>query len=358
MKTRRIGILLAASMLVMLGAAMLLHSCGGRADEGTIPSGIVAMYVTDDMSGYKQVLATINKIDLLNTGSGDSCTVFTGPQTLDIANLAGVMLLVDVGSCHAVPYNRIHIEFAKSVALMDLAESTSECMFTSYKDNANHPNTLACGTDTCTLDINGAVNVFANKQNKLALDFNLKDFDVANFGNKSTCSVTMKVSPLHAGEMEALGHPEAITGLVSSLSTTNQTFTLTRGNATFSVLYSGVTTTQQPGIDTLLQRAQADQLRVKVMAPRIDCMSHTITASAIYVKVEGTIATGSLNTTNHTLIVNYGSGKSIALDYSSAIVEGVLAEGIWVEVKLYGFNGANFLASRVEVEANGTTTED
>jgi hypothetical protein len=328
----------------MLIAAMLLHSCGGRADEGTIPSGIVAMYVSDDMStGYTQVLATINKIDLLNTGSGAFCNVFTGPQTFDITNLAGVLQLVSVGSCTAVPYNRIHIEFAKSVTLTDLAANRSVCNFTSYMDNSNHPNILSCGTDTCTLDINGAVNVFANQQNKLALDFDLKNFVVDKISDP---------------EMEALGHPEAITGLVSNLSTTDHTFTLTRGNATFSVLYSGITTTQQPGIDALLQRAQDDQLRVQVMASQIDCVSRTITASAIYVKVEGTIAAGSLNTTNHTFIVSYGSGKSIALDYSPAIVEGILAEGIWVEVKLYGFGGTNFLANRVEVEADGTTTED
>ena len=357
MKIRRIILMLAAGMFVLLTAAVLLHSCVGGGC-GSIPSGTIAMYVTDDMSGYKQVLATINEIDLLNTGSGNSCTVFTGPQTLDIANLAGVMQLINVASCPAVPYNRIHIEFAKSVTLMNLAGSTSSCMFTSYMDRHNHPNELACGPDTCTLDINGAVNLLVNQQNKLALDFDLKDFDVANFGDPATCSVTMKVSPLHAGEIGALGHPEAITGLISGLSTTDRTFTLTRGHTTFSVLYSGITTTQQPGIVTLLQRAQDDRLRVKVMASQIDFTNQTITASAIYVKVEGTIATGSLDTMNHTFTVNYGSGKSIAIDYSSAIVEGVLAEGIWVEVKLYGFDDPNFLARRVEVEEDGTTTED
>lgn len=111
-----------------------------------------------------------------------------------------------------------------------------------------------------------------------------------------------------------------------------------------------------PKIDTLLQRAQDDGLRVKVMASQIDLTNHIITTSVIYVKVEGTIA--SLNPTDHTFTLNYKSAKSIAVDYSSAIVEGVLAEGGWVEVKLYGDNGTNFLASRVEVEAEETSTED
>jgi len=46
---------------------------------------------------------------------------------------------------------------------------------------------------------------------KVALDFMLKDFDVDNFGTPS-CSVTMKVSPIHGKEFEHLLRREAITG--------------------------------------------------------------------------------------------------------------------------------------------------
>jgi len=356
MKTRRIVLIAVVTMAAFVAAAVILHSCSSGG--GSSHSGSVAMYVTDSMSDYKQVLATVNRIELLHTGSGDSCTVFTGPLTLDIANLAGVMQLINVGPCPASPFNRIHIEFAKSVALMDAAGNTSTCAFSSYKDDNNNPNTLACGADVCALDINGAVNVLADKQNKFALDFDLKNFDVVSFGSPSTCSVTMKVSPLHAGEIETRNSPESITGLISNLSTTGRAFTLTRGNATFTVLYSGITSSQQPGLGALLQRAQDDQLRVKVTASQIDFSNHSITATAVYVKVEGTIAAGSLNTTSHAFTVNYKSGKSIGVDYGTASVEGALSEGIWVDVKLYGFDGGKFLARSVEVEANETMTED
>jgi hypothetical protein len=345
-------------MIAALFTGALLYSCSGGGGGDAAQSGAVALYLTDDIADYRQVTATINTIALLHTGSSNSCAVFTGPQTFDITNLAGVMQLINVTSCPVVPYNRIHIEFAKNVTLMDLAGNTSPCQFQSYKDVHNKPNALSCGADACTLDINGAVNVLVNKQNKLALDFDLKNFDVLNFGSPAACSVTMKVSPLHAGDMEALKHPEAITGLVSGLSTTDKTFTLTRGNASFNVLYSGITTSRQPGIDTLLRRAQDDRLRARVLASQIDLANHTITATALYVKVEGTIAADSLDTTNHTFTLNYGSGKSIALDYSPAIVDGILSEGGWAGVKLYGFDGTSFLALRVEVEANGTATDD
>jgi len=347
--------LLAAGLFTVLATGVLLNSCSSGGNSTPLSS--IALYVTDDLAGYKQVITTINKIDLKHTGSGASCNVFTGPLTLDIANLTGVMQLIDTASCPAVPYNRIHLEFGRNVALMDQAD-TSSCLFTSFLDQGNQPNTLTCGTSTCTLDINGAVNLLVTQQNKLALDFDLKSFKVANFGNPQTCSVTMKVSPLHAGEIEARKNPEAFTGLVSSLSSSDQTFTLTRGSTSFTVLYSGISTSLQPGLDTLLQRAQDDGLRVRVVASAIDLANSAITASSLYAKLEGTIAAGGLDAANHLFTVIYKSGKSMVVDYGSAIVEGTLAEGAWVEIKLTGFDGIHFHAGKIEVLPSGTTTED
>jgi hypothetical protein len=348
---KKILYLLAVITLVTGFAGLLLYSCGGGGGGGTT-SAPVGLYLTDDMSLFTQVTATIDKVQILNIGSGASCDVLTTPTAVDITQLANVMQLVNVAACPAVPYNRIHIEFEKSVELTSaptgsVPGTTSLCSFVSYKDEGNRPNVLSCSGTTCSLDINGAVNVLVNQPNKLALDFHLKDFDVDSFGTPSTCSVTMKVSPLHAGEMENLGYPEGITGLISNLSTTDQTFTLTRGHTTFSVLYSGITTTQQPGLDSLLQRAATDGLRVKVMSSNIDCRTKTITASAIYMKIEGTVS--SLNTTDHTFTLTYKGGKTIPVDYSNAVVDGTLADGASVAIKLYGFDSVNYLASRVDV---------
>lgn len=351
MNRKRVLLPVIVVTLVLGFSAFLLYSCGGGGGGGNTSSAAVGLYLTDDMSLFTQVTATINKVQVLNTGSGASCDVLTTPTAVDIAQLANVMQLVSVATCTAVPYNRIHIEFEKSVELTSaptgsVPGTTSVCSFVSYKNEGNQPNKLVCNGTICTLDINGAVNVLVNKPNKLALDFNLKEFDVASFGT-SSCSVTMKVSPIHAVEMEALGHPEGITGLISNLSTTDQTFTLTRGNTTFSVLYSGITTTQQPGLGNLLQRAEADGLRVKVMSSNIDFMTKTITASAIVVKIEGTVS--GLNTTAHTFTLTYKGGKTIPVDYSNAVVDGVLTDGVNVEAKLYGFDTVNYLASRVDV---------
>ncbi len=349
MNRKKVLLGIVAMTLVLGFSAFLLYSCSGGG--GGTSTGAVGLYLTDDMSLFTQVTATIDKVQVLNTGSGASCDVLTTPTAVDIAELADVLQLVNVAQCPAVPYNRIHIEFEKSVELTSgptatPPDATSLCSFVSFMDEGNMPNTLSCSGTTCSLDINGAVNVLVNQPNKLALDFNLKDFDVASFGTPS-CSVTMKVSPLNASEMEALGHQEGITGLISGLSTTDETFTLTRGTSTFSVLYSGITTTQQPGINSLLQFAETDGLRVQVMSSNVDFSTMTITATAIFVKVEGTVS--NLDTTAHTFTLTFQGGKTITVDYSTANVEGTLADGAAVEVKLYGFDTVNYLASKVDV---------
>ncbi len=218
-----------AAALIACFSAFLLYSCSGNNGSGTggVAPGVVGLYITDDMSLFTRVTATINSVQVLNTGSGDSCDMLTTPLAVNIAGLANVMHLASIVRCPAASYNRIRIEFEKNVVLATAATgtvpgTTSLCSFVSYKDAGNAPNTLSCSGTNCSLDITGAVNVLANQQSKLALDFNLKEFDVVGFGTPTTCTVTMKVSPLHAGEVEALGEPESITGLVSGLSTTGK----------------------------------------------------------------------------------------------------------------------------------------
>ncbi len=343
--------------IVLLTAGVILFNCSGG-NSGGGPSGKVALYATDCMSDYKQVIATINEVSVLNTGSGATCVLLDSASTttIDIANLSNVLQLLNVADCPAVPYNRLHIEFAETVDLMDSLDSSTTCSFVSYKDESHHVNTLQCMDGTCSLDINGAVNVLVNQHNEVALDFDLKDFDVDHHDN--SCSVTMKVSPIHGEGFKHLVHPKAITGLVSNLTTSTDTFTLTKHHLSLNVLYSDITSTRQPGLDDLLLRAQQDGLRTRVTASTFDYASKTIEASEILVKVEGLVS--NLTTTNHTFTLTYKKGKTLTVDFSKAAVKGTLANDAWVEVKLYGFDGtsANFLAARIEVEYECTEPYD
>ena len=347
--------------MIIFAAAITFYACGGGGGGGGggMTSGSLALYVTDDMSNFKQVTTTLNKVQLINTGTSTICDVLTNPVSLDITNLSSVLQLLNVSTCPSGTYNRIHLEFSKGVAVTDAGNTTNTCNFTSYKDEPNQPNVLQCSGNICSLDINGAVNVLANQNNKLALDFRLKDFEVNNLTGPN-CTVTMKVSPLTASEMDDKakkeGYKEAISGGISNLNTTAKTFVITKHDKTFTVDYSGITT--QQNIDQLLQFAQDKNLKVQVKASSIDLDTGTIKASAVYVKIEGTIKQGTLNTTNKTFTLTFASNE-LTVDYSSAEVEGALADNVKVAVKLIGVQGTKFKASNVEVEMEmGEEMED
>lgn len=351
----------------------LIYACGGGGGGGNAANGTVSLFATDDISDYRQVTATITKVQLVHTGTGLTCDVLKDPQIIDIANLAGVLHMLDVSQCSSGPYNRIHIEFDKTVELMDKYNTPATCSFTSYKDDdfkpGHQPKQLQCDPNSgiCTLDINGAVNVLANQYTNLALDFNLKEFDVEYFGQQN-CTVTMKVSPLHASDIDDLkahqGYKEGVTGYVSDLNTGVKTFTLkTKKGITFIVDYSqaSYSNNPQPGIDDLLDFAAKNMLKVRVMSDNIDFVNSAIMAATIYVKVEGMVKNLSGNSFT---LGNTAKGISISIDYSDAAahahVDGTLQNDTWVEVKLFGYDSVTikYLAHEVEVEESSSMGTD
>lgn len=337
--------------LFFLFFAAIIYSCGSGG--GGAATGNVSLYVTDDLSGYEQVAAVLNSVSLVGSGSGAECFLLNSPEGVDIANLSEKILLLDVASCPAGEYNRIHIVFNNTATLTDGVQ-TQTCAFKSYKDNSNHPNVLNCSgiSNTCTLDVNGAVNVFGGKNGKAGLDFDLKNFEVANFPNPN-CTVTMKVSPLNAsdiGSKKEQGYLEAITGDISNLNTTSKTFVITKGSAAFNVNYSGIN--NQPGIDQLLQFAVSNHLKVRLVAASID-LNSTLIPSEISVKAEGSIS--GLNTSAQTFTLMMPLGN-IGVNYSSAVVEGTLTDGVSAEANLTGLNGGMYIASKVE--AGQVETDD
>jgi hypothetical protein len=338
-------------VLVLVAASVIWISCGGGSGgSGSSSTGSVALYATDDMSvDYKQVTATVNKVSLVQTGTGDTCDLLTTPVTLDITDLSSMVQLLDVAACPAVDYNRIHIEFSEQSLLTDTGDVTATCNFTSYKDKGNNPNVLQCDAGNCSLDINGAVNVFANQRSKLALDFNLKKFDVQGF-NTPGCSVTMKVSPLNSAGIKGKhydGYEEGISGNVSNLDISAKSFTLSAKSGDFTVFYSSVITA---GIDNVLILAETDGLKAIVRTSAINLDTGVIDASAIDVKVDGTVSI--LDTLNQTFTLSHNT-DTIPVDYSGAEeVKGVLINGASAELKLNGYDGFNYLAREVKVGVN------
>ena len=334
----------------------------GSIDQGTglVGEGVASAVTGSDMSLFSQVTMTLTHIQLTDAEGGAVVELLNMPVMLDIANLENTMQLISVGVGPADSFNRLRIQFDRNTLVLSSPTGTpASCTFVSYKEtgSSNQPNILLCDsvTNICTLNISGAVNLLAAEKNKIGLDFHLKDFEIINPGTPD-CAITMKVSPLNSSNIKSLGYPEAITGMVSGLSTANKTFTLTRGNRKFTVFYTGITAANQPGLDLLLQRAQDDGLRARVFSPDIDFIANSLTASRLLVKVEGNVSNAATNSFS----VVYGNAASIDIDSSGAIIEGIVTNGSWVDVKLYGYAAANddFLANKVEVESQGMISED
>ncbi len=372
-----------AFIIMVLVLGLSSYSCGSKSHRA---SANYAVYVTNSssqssggaiskqvsdvntavtgnsgMALFSRLTVTLTNIELTDATGGAAVDVLTIPVMFDIANVGNTMQLVNVGAGQADSFNRLQIQFNRNTQVLSGPTGTPEsCTFVSYKEtgSSNQPNILLCDavTNICTLNISGAVNLLAAEKNKIGLDFHLKDFEIVNPGTPD-CAITMKVSPLNSSNIKSLGYPEAITGTVSGLSTANKTFTLTRGSRTFTVFYKEITATNQPALNTLLERAEDDGLRIRVFSPDIDFIGNSIEASKILVKVEGNV----FDATSGGFSVAYGSAAaSIDIDSSAATIEGTVTNGSWVDVKLYGYSAANddFLANKVEVEDQGAMSED
>lgn len=332
---------------------VLFYGCGGSdgdSDKGDSSSGRVELYVTDDISDYKQVMTTIKDVQLMHTGTGANCDILSAPVSLDITDLSSILQLVDVSECNPNNYNRIHIELDKSVELMNKDGLMSTCLYTQYKTDNNQPNVLHCDGIICFMDINGAVNVFANQTEKLALDFDLKDFDVSytSYG----CAVTMKVSPLNSSAMmqkRNMGYRECISGGISNLNINDKSFTMVKGRKTFTINYSQV---HQQNIDHLLQFAIENDLKVKVEISQMD--ANTCMASSIYIMIEGTISNLNMHETSFKLTFK---NNMINISYNEAFnkncIEGSLFDGAYIEIKLFGYDSANnyYLANCIHLRS-------
>lgn len=350
------GIVRSVSMVFLF-----LASCGGGGGED---KGAVALFITDNISFYKQVVVTINAVRLVNSNTQDSCTATNAPVTLDISNLALDTQLVDVGACAPGSYDRIELEFKQAVLLMDNQGDTAQCSFTSYLNEANQLKTLQCDpiSGVCSLGMKSSVRkgrevipVFAGKQTNLALDFDLKQFTVSDFGNPA-CAATMKVIPLDALAMNKSDRAQSATGKISLLDTVAQTFTISRGELYATVDYSGVIPALQPNLDIILQLAQNEGHRVKVLSAIVDPSAEKIAATHVYPIIQGMVSDFK-KAPDKTFTLNYGSNY-IPVDYGQASIDGALVNGTWVSLKLDGYDGTGHLATQAEVLPFGTKLEN
>lgn len=351
---------------VVVFSIVAFLSCGSGKTDTTPNSstGQVSLYFTDNIAGFKQVVLTVQKVQLINSGTRTNCNLLVSPVSMDIPRLANLMQFVDVADCQAGPYNRIHIELDQNVELMDEAGARSGCRFTSYLDSSNKLNTLQCAAGACTLDINGAVRrgaleILASRNNKLALDFDLKSFTVENFGDPSACSVTMKVTPLEDSEIMQREDREGISGGIFNLDTIMRSCTVRKGQRPFTMSYAGISDATQPGLDILLQTAQDERFITVIQTTKLDLDTRILEASALSMKVRGFVQ--ALNASSNTFTLKYRQPNlMMQVSFDPTAVDGVLGNESEVEVKLSGYDSVNgiYHAERVAVKEGGRETDN
>lgn len=371
-KTSKINVL---AVIALLALPLLLSSCGGtvKDPESGSGNGKVALFVTDNISFYKQVVMTVTGVRLINSGvAANTCEVLSAPVTLDIANLTDMAQYLDLTECKAGRYNRIDIDIRKSTQLMDQIDRPSSCTFTSVVNLDGLVSPLTCNETTgiCTVSIQGGVRgewttVQEDRYNDLGIDFNLKQFTVADFG-LPTCAVTMAAATISASDFNESGRAHSATASIADLDTVARTFTLLANGASLSVDYSTVKTPQRLNeIDVLLQKAEAERLKVNVRTGGIDLGNASLSATEVYLKIAGTVSGLAGNKRSFTL--TYGSSQSLLVSVDPSHInpaldiQGTLAEGVWTDVRFGGYSSANggaFDAYAIEVLPDGTVLDD
>jgi hypothetical protein len=168
-RLRRLG----AFLLAPLGL-LLLPGCGGSSGGGLGASGAgraaLDVYVTDGFTDqYKQVLATLYKIELTTDGTTFT-TVYsnTTGQTIDLASLASTAELLGSVTVPAGTYTQARITFGDHITLVsNSGTSTSVAVNTSAGADANGQIAITVSTPT---------RVQANQNNAVYVDFKLAEF--------------------------------------------------------------------------------------------------------------------------------------------------------------------------------------
>lgn len=356
---------------ILAGAVCLylLFSCGGTnpdPDPGS-GKGKVALFITDNISFYKQVVATVTSVRLIDSGLRTSCDVLGDPVTLDIANLTDMAHYVHLAECAAGRYNVLEIDIRKDVRLMDQLDTPSACSldFLWAPNGSMAPLDCDSATGLCTVRIRGGVRdqwvtVLEDRYNDLGIDFNLKKFTVTDFGDPAACSVTMAAATISASDFNESGRAHSVTAPIAGLDTVTETFTLLASGGSLTVDYSGILPALQPNIDILLAKAQSEGLKVNVLTDGIDIANAFLSATRIYMKAAGAV-TSVVDMPTWTFTLTFAPLQTIAGSHRPpAEVQGNFADGAWADVKFEGYHAGRdeYLASAVEVLPSGTALDD
>ena len=348
MRTEKKGVI--AVLFLIIAAGAMLANCGGgggsapgtSATAAGSPSGgsasgasqaaSVGLFMTDDASGFQQVSAVINAVTLLNTATGQSCTVLSSPVNINLANLADVMELVRTSNCPAGSFDTVRMAFSNAVGLTDSNGTSDTCTLTSFSPGQPSPDTLSCSGANCTMDLSSPVSAAAGQNNRVGLDFDLKNFNVTGFGN-GACSMTMRVNSLSASQMDAKGFHPGISGMVANA--TGNTVTINTGTRSFIVNAASM---GHPDFQGFMQTAQTKGIPALADCTNFDFNAGTCQASQVSAIAAGRIS--NLDPSNHTFMLTLNDGTQLNVAFPNASVKGMPENGQLSVVNLLNLNAS------------------
>jgi hypothetical protein len=301
-----------AAFFLLPLALLPLAGCGGATGSGassslTSSTGRAALdvYVTDAFSDqYKQVLATLYKIELTTDGT-NYITVFSSDtgQTLDLASLATTAALLGSVTVPTGTYTQARITFGDHLTLVsNSGTSTSVAVASSIGTQANGQVALVVATPT---------RVQANQTNTVFVDFKLAEFQLT--GNVLTPSISCGAGTVGQMGRQRMGH---LMGTVANLNGTTS-FTLQESNGrTVTVALTSTTTITSGQTGSTITLANGQSV---IVEGSYDPTTSTVTATSVtlndyttinHARAEGTVASVDATTSSFVLTVQRANGIS------------------------------------------------
>ena len=342
------------SLLLLSGSlfSVSLVGCGGG--SGSSLNGLTSVtstsraaldvYVTDGFSDqYKQVLATVYKIELTTDGTNFT-TVFsnTAGQTLDLPSLASSAALLGTVTVPTGTYTQARITFGDHITLVPTTgTSTSVAVDTSIGTAANGQIAIVVNTPT---------RVQANQSNSVFVDFKLAEFKLVGSVLKPSISCAGGNDPGQQGK-QRMGH---LQGTVTNLNGTTS-FTLQGPDSrTITVALSSTTTITSGQTGSAVTLANGQYV---IVDGQFDPTTSTVTATSVtlndyttinHARVNGTVASIDTTGTSFVLTIQRADGIqptggtiTVLTTASTQFGKGMHQSGSFTDITVGGTVGAD-----------------
>jgi hypothetical protein len=316
--SKKKNMLFASGGAVVLAAALMV-GCGSNggtsaSDETAPATGSVVTFGADaPICDVESFIATITSATLVPQGGGTAATLVssTAPATIDFGRLTDFTNILSTASVAPGTYNQMQLTLTNP-QLIALNTATSPPSPQSIQP-------VSLTATTFTIPISPALVVASGATSGLTFDFNLRKSVQVNGSGQVTGTVDPKITVTpNTLSGSTVGEADALYGVVQSVSTSANTFTLTVADGTgqtFTILTNSSTTFEGDGVTSLSELTANTFVEVdaivntsgQIIAQIVDAEEQTSPSSqksAFLGKIINVTRDGSGNATSFTLLVN------------------------------------------------------